>query len=275
MIPGLDVYSGYGRINWKLVASAGYRFTWVKCAEGNDPKKDDTSYRRNIDESRANGMAAGAYFFAYPLPYGEGKPTGRSPLDQAARFAEVSGLLGSRPGELAPAFDLEWPPPEQWSYWGCTAESISEWGREFCEAITLLWGRLPVIYTYPWFESRLGVSDDHWAGRYPLWMAAYTHPGEGMPPESKEPPIPPPWHDWAVWQHSADGSTVHVPGVPVSHVDRDVIKNEETFRRLTNERVWDPDAETQPSVRPPVAPPEWATVTRLPFSDDEPPPTAA
>lgn len=280
MIPGLDVYSGYGRINWKLVASAGYRFVWAQCARGNDAHADDAMYRRNVDEARANGMAAGAYFFAYPLPPVDKKTglivEGRSPIEQAGRFFEVSGGLGSRPGELAPMVDLEWPPPEKWDEWGCSAEQISEWGREFCEAVTLLWGRLPVIYTYPWFESRLGVTDDHWAGRYPLAMAAYTHQGEGMPEEGKSPPVPPPWLDWAVWQHSADGSKVHVPGISVSPVDRDVIKDEETFRQLTNERVWDPDAETQPSVRPPVAPPEWATVTRLPFSEDsDPDPEAA
>lgn len=281
MVPAFDCYQGYGRINWKLVAASGVRAVWIKCGEGNEPARDDTAYRRNVDEARANGIAVGAYFFAYPLPHGPGKPVGRSPIEQAGRFFEITGGLGSRPGELSPAFDFEWPPPEEWKKWGCEPEQLSDWGREFCEAVTLLWGRLPVIYTYPWWWKALSAGADvEWAGRYPLWMASYTHPGPGIPPEGKAPPVPAPWRDWAVWQYSADGSKERVPGVPVSPVDRDVVKDEETLRSLMNERVWDPDADTQPSVRPPVVQtPDFATVTRLPGAiaedDDEPPPKAA
>lgn len=261
MIPGLDVYGGYGRINWKLVATAGYRFVWVKCGEGNEPQKNDGSFRRNVDGARENGLAVGAYFVPYPVPHDANHP-GRGPIEQARRFADISGLLGASPGELSPMVDLEWPPPEEWAKWGCDANQISEWGREHCEAIEIMWGRSPVVYQYPWWEGKIGAANDHWAGRYPLCMAAYTHLGEGVPPTGKSPPVPPPWMTWSAWQHSANGSSVRIPGVPVCPVDRDVIRDEETFLMLTGQKR-DPLSTLQSRT---VA--DWSTVHKSPYQDD-------
>lgn len=288
MIPGCDVFSGYGRINWKLVAASGIRFVWAKCAEGNEPARNDTAFRRNVDGARENGIAVGAYFFPYPLPSHKDHP-GRSPLEQAYRFAEVSGLLGSQPGELSPMVDLEWPPPEEWAEWGCSAQQVSDWGREHCEAVQILWGRAPVLYQYPWWERAVGKENDSWAHRYPLAMAAYTHLGPGMPDDSQHPPVPPPWTDWAVWQYSANGSNVRIPGIPACPVDRDCIKDEDTFRRLIGYRDSDPDVETQPNLVPSMRPSpieaksfsrfaealDAATEDYRRDRDDEPPPEAA
>lgn len=266
MIPGVDCFSGYGRISWKLVAASGIRFAWLKCGEGNEPARDDTAFRRNVDEARVNGVAVGAYFFPYPLPWMPDKP-GRTPLEQAKRFAEVSGLLGSKEGELSPAVDLEWPAPQDWTKYGCTAGQISDWGREFCEAVALLWGRLPVIYTYPWWWKALSAADVSWAARYPLWMASYTHPQPGLPGDGKGPPVPAPWQQWDAWQYSADGSAERIPGIPVSPVDRDCIRNEDAFTRLIG-RSLDAD-ETQPVVI------NGGTVHQLYPLDEEPPDSAA
>lgn len=247
MIFGVDVYSGYGRLNHKLAASAGVRFMWCKSAEGNEPARNDFAFARNVQGCRDNGIVPGAYFFPYPLPSGPGLPSGRGPLEQAQRFYEVTKGLGSQPGELSPAVDAEWPSPEEWGKWGCSPEQINDWLREHCEAVALLFGRLPIIYTYPWWWRTLAISADvSWASRYPLWMATYTHFGPGTPEVGSSPQIPTPWTNWDAWQYSANGSSVRVPGIPAVPVDRDVIRDEATFRRLTGQRDYDPDAETQP-----------------------------
>lgn len=257
MIQGVDVFSGYGLIDWNLVAQSGVRFAWVKCWEGNEGK--DPAFERNVQRARDAGIAVGGYHFAFPLPT-DPKHPGRGALEQAEMYFKACSGLGSRPGELSPALDLEWPPPNEWAKWGCSAQQISDWGRECAEAITLLWGRLPILYTYPWWWSALSKSDVSWAGRYPLWMAAYNHPGPGMPADGKRPPVPAPWTEWAAWQYSAEGSKERVPGIPACPVDRDCIRDESTFELLTGNVRLGPDDDTLPDLRIALGPQPVVTV---------------
>ena len=253
MIPGLDVHAGYGRVNWKLVAAAGYRFTYCKGPEGNEPMKDDLTWRRNVDEAQANGLAAGVYMVPWYLPYGAGKPAGRHPVEQAERFHKRLGGFGSEIGTLPPAIDIEWPPPEKWAEWGCTAPQISAWLRDHCEAVEHLWGRSPLLYLYPhhWRELARGA-DVSWARRYDVWWADYGWPGEGAPPDGWTPPHwswQSTWEDWVICQHSAQGSSVRVPGIPACPVDRNVIRDEHTLERLRGFARLGPDDDTLPEIR--------------------------
>lgn len=255
-IPAWDCFSGYARPDFKKVAGSGIRAVWHQCAQGNEPRRDDVRFHENTDNARAAGIAVGAYFFPYPLPT-KTQGDGRSPIEQADRFAVVSGLLGCQTGELSPMVDAEWPPPNEWAKWGCTAKQLSEWYREFCEVVTIRFGRLPIIYTYPWFWKSLvdGGADVSWAARYPLWIAHYLHPGPGVPTDGKRPAALAPWgEDWSVWQYSADGSEERVPGCVACPVDRDVIRDEDTFRRLTGRPLHDPDADTKPVPVPSMRP---------------------
>lgn len=286
MIPGFDAFSGYGQIDFNVARAAGYRFVYVKCQEGNEGR--DGFYQRNVQRARDAGLHVGAYHFAFPLPT-DPKHPGRSPLEQAELFFKACAGLGSQAGELSPAFDFEWPAPQDWAKWGCSPEQISEWGRECCEAMALLWGRLPVLYTYPhWFRELAKGADVSWASRYPLWYADYSWPQDGHPPKGWEPPklswVSKAWDDWAICQHSADGSKARVPGVPACPVDRNVMKDEATLQRLLGHRTYDPDAETQPVPVPCIRPNPievravvgFPIVHKSPFSEpDDGPPSAA
>jgi GH25 family lysozyme M1 (1,4-beta-N-acetylmuramidase) len=278
MLPGFDCFSGYGLIDFNMVRESGYRFVWVKCVEGNEGR--DPAYLRNVQRAQDAGLAVGAYHFAFPLPTDPKNP-GRSPLEQAHAFYAGCAGLGSQPGELSPALDFEWPPRldpakyvdkngngkrdpdepliDQWKRWGIDAAFISNWARECAEAMTILWGRRPVIYTYPSFFREVAAGADvSWARRYDLWLADYQWSGPGTPPDGWEPPhmswVAEGWDDWAACQHSAEGSSVRIPGVPACPVDRNVIKDEATLRRLTGIREYDPDAETQPNLVPSARP---------------------
>lgn len=270
MIPGVDVFAGYGAIDFNLVASAGYRFAYIKGQEGNTGK--DPAYERNVMRARDAGIIVGAYSFAFPLP-SDPKHPGRGPLEQAELYFRACSGLGSQPGELSPSLDLEWPPPEEWAKWKCSPQQISDWGHECAEAMTLLWGRSPVIYTYPfWWRTLALGADVSWAARYPLWFADYAWPGEGTPPNDWTPPhlswVEQTWQQWAVCQHSADGSKVRVPGIPACPVDRDVVRNEATLAMLTDQAV-----STEPV--PYRAEPEPAIVHVLDYTPDSEPPEAA
>jgi lysozyme len=279
VIQGIDVFSGYGRICWPLVASSGVDFAYIKCTTGNDGK--DPAFDLNVDGARANGVAVGMYHFGYPLPPHPDHP-GRAPLEQARAAFEACRGLGADPGELSPALDAEWPPLAEWAKWGCSAAQISEWLHEYCEAAVMLWGRLPVLYTYPDFwrgngKTYHGVSeaDVRWAASYPLWMASYTHPGPGTP-DLGGPPVPPPWDDWAVWQYSAEGSPERIPGVAACPVDRDCIRDRSTFLRLTGRSLADPvDREATTKSGPHDVAHPLVPLESPELDDDEPPPEAA
>lgn len=255
MILGVDCWHGYGVIAWHRAAKAGVRFAIAKCTEGNEGK--DPAYDRNVAGCKEAGILVGAYHFAFPLPSGPGKPAGRSPKEQAERFFTGSNGLGAQPGELPPVLDLEWPPQHErdkksgeivnkWVVWDVDAASIADWGLECLAEMERLWGRTPALYTYPFFWQTLGAHGlrSEWA-RYPLWIANYTHPGDGVPPATKRPAVPAPWKDWAIWQFSADGSPARIDGIPVSPIDRNVVRDEETLRRL----AWLDGPDTEPEIR--------------------------
>lgn len=238
MIYGLDLHAGYGVIDFDKLAASGVRFAICKATQGNEGggKYLDAQFNRNVAECRRVGIAVGAYHFPYPLPE-DGKNKFRSPEEQAQIAFNMTGGLGSQPGDLSHAVDAEWPPPEEWAKWGCTAPQISEWLRRYCVKATELFGRPPLIYTYPNYWKHLSsLADTSWASEYDLWFANYSHPGEGHPAPGKNPPllswVSKTWTDWAVWQYSADGSTVKVPGIVAKAVDRNVIKDEPTLARL-------------------------------------------
>ena len=273
MILGIDVYEGYGKIDWARVAASGVRFAFIKSTEGNEGK--DRRFDENVAGAKAVGIYVGAYLYAFPLP-DDPKHPGRSPIEQARRFWFESSGLGTRPGELPPVLDFEWPVHfervkgtsqiiDKWAEWKVSPASMVAWAEECVEEIERLWGRTPLLYTFPDFARSLGGHlRDSSLGRCPLWMAHYTHPTAWMPPDDARPIVPAPWSDWTFWQFSADGSSIRVPGVPACPLDRNVFRGDlDGLRRLAN---INPDAETVrelPSVVEADDEPEGTVIHRL------------
>jgi lysozyme len=268
-ILGVDVSSVQGTIQWSRLASVGVRFAWVKCTQGNDGA--DPRYRPNVDGARAVGIYVGAYHFAYNLP-ARVRGDGRTPQEEARRFFFISGGVGRAFGELPPAIDAEWPNVGEWGKWGCSAQQISEWQRVFAEEVAQLWGRAPVLYTYPfWWRVLAASADVSWAATYPLWIANYKGIDQEFPPEEAKPYVPPPWDMWTFWQWSADKGR-RLPGC-LTDIDRNVFAGTiEDLRELAS--VY--GAPTQPELvsrRPPRIE-DFATVhpdvpLERPSDDDE------
>lgn len=253
MIVGVDVFSGYGRIDWARVAASGVKFAFVKCSEGNEPMRNDSRFAENVAGCKAAGIYVGAYHFSYALTT-KTVGDGRSPEEQARRAYGACGGLGMKPGELPPVIDAEWPEVGDWGKWGVTAASLSGWHRAYCEEATRLWGRKPIIYTYPfWWRTVNASVDQTWARDYPLWIANYTHSGLWSPPDDAKPIIPNPWDDWVFWQFSAKGSTLQVPGIQACPVDRDVFRGDlDALRRLANIEPEAPTLPDLPQVNTPI-----------------------
>ena len=183
----------------------------LKCSQGNEAGVDG-QFSANLANAPAAGVVIGAYHFGYPLPSQPGNPT-RDPAAQAKLAFEKCQGLGSRPGDLLPALDLEWPAPQDWGKWGCTAQQIRAWGLAYLQAAEALWGCKPLLYSYPNFLQSIGIATEPGYAGYPLWMADYNRYQHGTPPDGASPVVPPPWTSWEMWQHA--GGTMKLPnGTP-------------------------------------------------------------
>lgn len=196
MIRGLDVSMIQGKVPWRHLKSLGYEFGIAKCQEGNKAK--DPAFESNYNAMLDAGIVPGAYHFPYPLPH-------LDPVKQAELFFKASEC-GSYIGQLPPMLDFEWPAPEEWTKWKCTAPQMADWTRRCLERMTELWGCKPMVYIYPYFASMLlkGGADLAYLSSYPLCMADYSRAGSEIP-ESAKPKIPFPWTDWTFWQHDGNG----------------------------------------------------------------------
>jgi GH25 family lysozyme M1 (1,4-beta-N-acetylmuramidase) len=137
--------------------------------------------------------------------------------------------------------DLEWPPHferdkgtskivERWTQWRVDGASIAAWGLACLAEMERLFGRTPILYTYPDFWASLGAAGQNPAfAKYPLWIASYTSPNDWLPKDGVKPLVPAPWADWAVWQFSAEGSPVRIPGIPACPLDRNVVRDLDTL----------------------------------------------
>ena len=198
LIKGIDVSIIQGNIDFKAVAATGVQFVVCRCGVGNGGI--DSLYKKNIANAKAAGLKVMAYHFIYPLPPLASQPL-RDPKAQAQMHVNAAG------GELA-ACDLEWPAPQDWAKWGCTAAQIVQWSIDYLEAYEALSGIRPIVYTYPYFAQAIKLPD--WFGeKYKLWIASY---------QAGTPFIPHPWTDWVMWQDSGGTgpNAQHLPnGAPV------------------------------------------------------------
>jgi lysozyme len=195
MIRGLDASSVQGALPFHQLTEL--RFVILKAQEGNDGF--DPWFERNMRAALVAGVEAFAYCFAFPLP--ENGTPGRNPREQAKLFVERVYRFREMRGR--PIFlDFEWPAPEDWPKWGCTAAQISEWCRVCAEEVERLTGIPPIIYTYPWWWRSVSAADVSWAARYGLWLAAYV---SRWPAPGESPKVPQPWRTWLFWQWDGNG----------------------------------------------------------------------
>jgi lysozyme len=212
---GIDISSAQGVLtdaHWAEIAKT-QRFVYAKAQTGNDGA--DPTFAPNVARARAAGLVLGAYHFAYPLPDAAGHAN-RDPEGQAQLFFEASDGLGGNVGELPPALDLEWPAYGDWAKWACSAAQITDWALRFLVRTETLFGRRPIVYTYPAFAKFAGLQG---LNSYGLWIASYQ----------PVPWIPEPWSSCVI-QQTKGGEGLRLPNG--SPCDTDVVADEETFAGL-------------------------------------------
>jgi lysozyme len=196
-LQGTDVSSyqhpGGAPIDWAAVAASGQSFTVIKATESTT--YTDPYLVTDVSGARAAGLVVGVYHYAHPEI---------SPTLQADAFSrQVNGLAGTL---LPPVLDLE-------HTGGLTSPALISWTSAFLLRVRQDTGRVPMIYTGPYFWSTAMAGSTAF-GQYRLWEAHYT---TAAAPEAISG-----WPTWNVWQYSNGtfGAPAPVPGIP-ARVDRD------------------------------------------------------
>ncbi len=183
-LPGIDVSSYQGTIDWAKVAGAGIKWGYTKATE--NLGYQDAYFNANWSGMKAHGIARGAYHFFHPNVSGK---------QQADYYLNFVGTLD--PGDLPPMLDWE-------ISGGATAATAAANAQAFIDEIQARTGRTTVIYTSPGIWSGFGITQSF--GQYPLWVAHYLYCTGG----TCCPTMPSGWTKWIAWQWSDKGS---VPGI--------------------------------------------------------------
>ena len=202
---GIDVSEHQRAIDWAKVKQDGCHYAIVKTSEGEDfidrtdltaehpPDSERIQHlRARCAAVRQHGLTLGVYHYLRPKP---GR-TGAVEANFAVRIGHEVGW--GKAGDLQLVVDLE----ETALGRIATHRYLSQFVRRALD----LTGHKPLIYVSPGFWERLGNPGNFGCK---LWVAHY---------DVERPIIPPPWHDYALWQHTSRGSTAGTTG----HVDLDV-----------------------------------------------------
>jgi lysozyme len=179
-LPGIDVSSYQGAIDWSRVRSAGIVFAFARVSDGLDIV--DARFADNLAGMRAHGVRRGAYqyFRASADPIAQ--------ADLAVRAVRRAGGV-----DLPLVADVETDD-------GQTPEIVQERLIAWLARVDKRTGRRPIVYTSPSLGTRLlgGRFGDH-----PLWIANY---------ETECPALPDGWERWIFWQHSQTGRVAGIAG---------------------------------------------------------------
>ncbi|MFF5074789.1 lysozyme [Micromonospora olivasterospora] len=184
-LPGMDVSSWQGNVNWSAAWNNGARFAYVKATEGTG--YTNPYFAQQYNGSYNVGMIRGAYHFALPNQ--------SSGATQANYFVDHGGGW-SRDGKTLPgALDIEYNPYGATCY-GLSQASMRSWIASFVNQYFARTGRWATIYTTTdWWTTCTG-NTSQFAANNPLWIARYASTVGALPAG---------WPTYSFWQWADSG----------------------------------------------------------------------
>jgi GH25 family lysozyme M1 (1,4-beta-N-acetylmuramidase) len=185
-LPGIDVSSYQGDINWASIAGS-LDFVYAKATESTDYTNPD--FTNQYEGPYDQGIIRGAYHFAIP--------NDSSGAAQADYFVAHGGGWSSDGLTLPGALDIEYNPYGAECY-GLSQSGMVSWISSFVNEYHAKEGVYPVIYsTTDWWTTCTGNSSA-FSQIDPLWIANYSASGGG--------PLPNGWGFYTFWQYADSGS---------------------------------------------------------------------
>lgn len=187
-VPGMDVSSYQGDVDWSGAAANGAKFAYIKASEGTSVT--NSYFASQYAGAESAGILHGAYHFALPDE--------SSGAVQADYFLQ-SGATWTPDGKtLPPLLDMEYNPYGSTCY-GLSQGAMVSWISDFATTILSRTGRLPAIYTTTnWWSDCTGNAAGF--GNYPLHIANWSTTAGTLPAG---------WPAYTLWQ---DASTGTFPG---------------------------------------------------------------
>lgn len=212
----------------KKMAEQGIRFAILRLMVGNETWSDQKAVKHHIARLKAHGILPTAYMFDYGLRHID-------PKGAVDRFLLLLEGLGMNAGELPPAYDAEWPPPEAWIKdpdptaidWPDGTRKIkngakvleytwAKWGVDgsylrdrYCIAMEHAQKRTGLrffFYSYRHFLDRIEAWRAPELGYNPLWLADGTFAGRwATRRELARLKVPAPWDKITIVQHDGNG----------------------------------------------------------------------
>jgi GH25 family lysozyme M1 (1,4-beta-N-acetylmuramidase) len=196
-VPGIDVSTYQGRIDWRAVASTRVRFAMMRSSLGN--QYVDERYRQNLTGAHRNGIVVGAYHFAKPGP---------GPWDARREADHFLQVARNAPGDLLPVLDIE-------DSGGLTMGELRSWALTWLRHVNDRTGLKAMIYSGNTFwRTRMGNTPFFAKRGHPLWVAHWNVANPEVPGRL--------WgrRGWTLWQRSATGRVAGISG----DVDRNWFK---------------------------------------------------
>jgi GH25 family lysozyme M1 (1,4-beta-N-acetylmuramidase) len=235
-LPGLDVSSHQGNVDWTTVGVNGARFAFVKATEGTTYV--NPYFGQQYVGAYFAGLVRGAYHFGLP-----DRSTGAA---QAQWFAANGGAWSADGQTLPGALDIEYNPYGATCY-GLSQSAMVSWLTSFVTQYQALTTRWPIVYTTAnWWQACTG----NYAGfgaTVPLWIACWCQTVGQLPAG---------WSGFAFWQWS--DQQVDFPG------DQDVFNGtQDDLVALANGAGTPPAPLPPPPPQPPPPPPVRCRVPRV------------
>jgi len=179
-LPGIDVSTFQGNVNWPQVKASGRVFSIARVSAG--LKIVDSKFAQNWPGMKSAGMVRGVYQFFHP---------NEDAVKQAdLLIAKVDAAGGLQPGDLPPVLDLE-------DTDDLASSVVVSQAKLWLARVEARYGVKPFVYTAFFMSDVIG---SHFSG-YPLWVANYN---------ATCPLMPAGWTEWVFWQTSDTGV---IPGI--------------------------------------------------------------
>lgn len=192
-LPGIDISSWQGTIDWDKVGASDVRFIIMRVAHGIEL---DTRYAEYSAGAEAQDIPWTGYMYVEP----DGAKG--SAVEQADLFVDNAALVK---GNILPVIDVE-------ETGGLGRERLSDWVAQWLNRVRNRMGVKPIIYTSPYFwQTYLGDTRRFARRGYELWVANWEVSSPTVPAGN--------WsgHGWTFWQWTDCGSVSGIKGC----VDKD------------------------------------------------------
>lgn len=191
---GIDVSHHNGVVDWKKVASGGYKFVYLKLTEGKS-YVDKTTYNNYVAAKNA-GLRVGFYHYAHVT---------NDPIAEVNFFLQK---LGEMKADLPHCLDLE-------ENKGLSKAKVSAFALKWMEYLQQKTGITPILYTGYSFMSNFTNT----VAKYPLWVARYAG-GSQRVKGFNAPGSSTLWRSWAMFQFTDSGKVNGIKGnVDINEMD--------------------------------------------------------